>query len=55
LQKIIIILLIWGNNTKGFDIDILNKLFILFGAEVGVEWIKHLSLSKLNELKVEHV
>ncbi len=42
-------------NKKGLPVDILTKLFALFGSELCVEWIINISMAKLNNLKANIV
>lgn len=43
--------MIWASGT-GFSSDILRKLTYFLGAEVLVEWVKHIFLMLLNNLKL---
>ena len=50
-SKCLYVFLIW-TNMNGFASDIIRKLLYFLGAEVIVEWIKHIFLMLLNNLKL---
>ena len=54
-QKMIFIILIYLISKKGFTEDILKKLFLLFIVEPVTEYIKHISIAKMNNLNVQLV
>lgn len=53
-SKCFYVFLIWAS-MSGFSTDIVRKLLYFLGTEVIVEWIKHIFLMLLNNLKLSIV